>query len=139
MNGKLKAIVVLVAMYVFGAVSGMAWQSYRYRFHHWSPMHTMFAERRVKRLAARLHLSPTQEQAMRDIFEKAHERANEINEEVSWDLADVHRDSVEAIRKVLTPDQQREFDQMHRHYHEGHPHMPDDDLEPPPPVKGNAS
>lgn len=135
MNGKLKAIAVLTVMYALGTVSGVAWQTYRY--HHWEPMHAMFAARRIKHLSARLHLSPTQEQALKDIFEKAHDRATQINEEVSWDLADVHRDSVAAIRKVLTPEQAREFDKMHKQFHKHHCHIPDEDLDstPPPPAK----
>ena len=108
----------------------MAWQSYH--DHRWEPMHAMFAERRVKRLASRLHLSANTGTGPEGIFEKAHDRATQINEEVSWDLADVHRDSVEAIRKILTPDQQQEFDKMHRQFHEHHHHMPADDLESPP-------
>ena len=136
MNGKLKAIIVLIMMYAFGAVSGVAWQSYHN--HHWEPVHVMFAEHQIKRLTSRLHLSPVQEQALRDILEKAHERATQINEEVSWDLADVHRDSVDAIRKILTPDQQREFDKMHRQFHEHHHPMPADDLDSPPATPGPA-
>ena len=127
MSGKLKAVAVLAVMYVFGVVSGVAWQSYH--GHRWEPMHAMFAERRVKRLSSKLHLSPMQEQALRDIFEKAHEKATQINEEVSWDLEDVHRESVESIRKILNPEQLAEFNKMHSRYHEKHPHMPNEDLE----------
>jgi len=136
MNGKLKAIVLLTVMYALGAVSGVTWQTYRY--HHWEPMHATFASRRIKHLAYRLHLSKAQEQALKDIFEKAHERATQINEEVSWDLADVHRESVEAIQKVLTPDQAREFDKMHHQFHEHHHHIPDDDSDSPPPPPAKA-
>jgi hypothetical protein len=136
MNGKLKAIVVLLVMYVLGAVSGVAWQSYR--GHRWEPMHVMFADRRIKRMTSRLNLTPAQQQAMKDVLEKAHERATQINEEVSWDLADVHRESVESIRKILTPDQMREFDKMHRHFHESHHHMPDDDMDAPPAAKATS-
>src|ERR1700687_5255224 len=82
MNGKLKAVLLLGVMYGLGAVSGVAWQ--RYRFHHyWNP-HTMFAERRIKRLTSQLKLSPEQEQSVRGIIQKAHERAVQVNEEVSW-------------------------------------------------------
>jgi len=129
MNGKLKAVVLLALMYGFGAASGIAWQTYQN--HHWFPSHVAFAEHRIQRLKRQLRLSPAQEQTLRDIFKKAHERANEINEEVGWDLSEIHRDSVQAIRQVLTPDQLRIFEKMHRRYHLRHKQWLDDDEEPP--------
>jgi|GEM_PF-2291883 Spy/CpxP family protein refolding chaperone len=136
MNGKLKAIAVLTIMYALGAVSGVAWQSYH--SHRWEPMHVTFAERRIRRMTSRLHLTPAQQQALKVILEKAHERATQINEEVSWDLADVHSDSVDAIRKVLTPDQVKEFDKMHHRFHETHQHMPAEDSETSLPEKATS-
>ena len=58
---------------------------------------------------------------------KAHDRATEINEEVSWDLADIHRDSVQAIRQVLTPDQMKQFEKLHKKAHDKNKHLPEDD------------
>src|SRR5207302_157192 len=112
MSGKLQAVLLLGLMYGLGAASGAAWQ--RYHFHHyWNP-HTMFAERRLKHLSAKLKLSPAQEEAMRQIFQKAHERAMQVNEEVSWDLADIHKDTVKAIQGILTPAQWVEFEKLHQ-------------------------
>jgi Spy/CpxP family protein refolding chaperone len=127
MNGKLKAVLLLGVMYGLGIASGMAWQGYR--FHHMSNPHSMFAERRLKKLSSQLKLTPTQEQAIRDIFQKAHERAVQVNEEVSWDLADIHKDSVKAIKEVLTPTQAAEFEKMHQKFHTRHKNLPDDDDE----------
>jgi len=137
MSGKIKAVLILGIMYALGVMSGVAWQGYR--SHHFFGGPPIFAEHRIKRLTSRLHLSPTQEQAVRDILQKAHERATQVNEEVSWDLADIHRDSVEAIRKVLTPDQMREFEKLHRGFHERHHHIPDDDLEASPPAPAKTA
>ena len=110
MNGKLKAFVLLVVMYGLGAISGVAWQ--RSQTHHWSGRGVPFAEHRVKRMTAQLKLTPDQETTIRTIFQNAHERATQVNEEVSWDLSDIHRDSVRAIRKILTPEQLKEFEKM---------------------------
>jgi Spy/CpxP family protein refolding chaperone len=125
MNGKLKAVFLLTIMYGLGAISGAAWQTYR--IHHLANPHAVYAERRIKKLEAQLNLSPAQEQALRNIFQKAHDRATEINEEVSWDLADIHRDSVQAIREVLTPDQMKQFEKLHKKAHDKNKHLPGDE------------
>src|ERR1700733_10082064 len=103
MSGKLKAILLMAVMFGLGVGSGIAWQTYQFR--RMPHSHTMFAERRIKHMVSDLKLSAAQEQSLRTIFEKANERATQVNEEVSWDLADIHRDSVQAIRKILTPEQ----------------------------------
>jgi len=114
MSGKFKAFLVLIVMYGLGAVSGVAWHTYRVQHHS---MRQMYVSRHIRKLKKELHLSPEQEQALREIFGRAHERAKQVNEEVSWDLADIHRDSVDAIHKVLNPEQSDLFDKMHRHSH----------------------
>ena len=129
MNGKLKAILLLAAMYGLGMASGVLWHEHREHDRFFEP-HGPFAERRIKKLSNQLRLSPAQEQTVRDIFEKAHTRASEINKNVRLDISNLHRDSVQAIRQVLTPEQAREFDKIHEKYHTRHKHMPADDLKP---------
>jgi len=129
MNGKLKAVLLLAAMYGLGVASGALWHAHRERYRYVEPRGP-FAERRIKKLSNQLHLSPAQEQTVRDIFEKAHARASEVNKSVSADISNIHRDSVQAIRQVLTPDQAQEFDKIHEKYHTRHKHMPADDLKP---------
>jgi len=129
MSGKIKAVVLLIVMYGLGAASGIAWQ--RYRFHRFPNRHAMFADRRLKRLTSQLHLTTEQETEMRDIFQKAHERAVQVNEEVSWDLGDIHKDTVKAIQKILTPAQLAEFEKLHQKFHDRHKHIPSDDLDEP--------
>ena len=124
MSGKLKAVLLLVVAFGLGIVSGIAWQTYR--FPQGESRHAMFAERRVQRLKTKLKLSDAQEQALRQIFQKAHERATQVNEDVSWNLADIHRDSVQAIRQILTPDQVKEFEKLHQKYHARHHRFPQD-------------
>lgn len=120
---------MLAAMYGLGAASGVLWHEHgeHYRFFE---NRGAFAEHRIKRLSSQLHLSPAQEQAVREIFEKAHARATEINKRVTSDIADIHRDSVQGIRQILTPDQAREFDRIHEKYHARHQHLPADDIKP---------
>jgi Spy/CpxP family protein refolding chaperone len=125
MSGKIKAVVLLGVMYAFGVASGIAWQACRP--HHVFGDRPAFSERRIKRLSSRLHLSTTQEQALRDIFQTAHVRATKVNEDVSRNLATIHRDSVEAIGKILTPEQNKEFAQLHQRFHTRHEHLPDDE------------
>ena len=127
MNGKIKAVLLLVVMFGLGIASGIAWQ--RYRFHRFPRTHAAFANRRLKHLKTQLNLTRQQEDAMRQIFQKAHERAVEINEEVSWDLADIHRDTVKAIRGILTPVQLVKFEKLHRSFHRRHRNSPFHDLQ----------
>ncbi len=129
MNGKIKAVLLLAVMYGLGVASGIAWQ--RYRFHRFPNAHMMFGDRRLKRLKSQLDLTPEQETAMRDIFQKAHERAVQVNEEVTWDLADIHKDTVKAIQKILTPAQLAKFEKMHKKFHDQHKHIPADDFDEP--------
>jgi Spy/CpxP family protein refolding chaperone len=129
MNGKIKAVLLLAVMYGLGAISGIAWQ--RYRFHRFPNAHMMFADRRLKRLKSQLNLTTEQETSMRDIFQKAHERAMQVNEEVSWDLADIHKDTVKSIEKILMPVQLAKFEKLHQKYHEKHKNNPSDDLDEP--------
>ena len=127
MSGKIKAVFFLAVMFALGAASGISWQ--RYRYHRFPNDHPIFADRRLKRLKSQLNLTAQQEESMRVIFQKAHERAMQVNEEVSWDLADIHRDTVKAIEGVLTPAQLAEFKKLHQKFHDHHKHVPFDDLE----------
>ena len=122
MSGKLKASGLVIFVFCLGILSGACWQSYR-MVHH-LPGH--FAERRITRLSHQLHLSREQELALRDVFQTAHERAQQVNEEVAWDLDDIHEDSVGAINKILTPEQKKEFDRIHRRIHAHHHGIADD-------------
>ena len=115
MSGKVKATLLLLAMYGLGLLSGMAWQNYR------NPrvsLRPLYATRKIQKLKRELELTPEQEKALTEIFKNAHDRARQMNEEVSWDLADIHRDSVTAIKNVLTPEQSAKFDQLHKRSHE---------------------
>lgn len=126
MSGKIKAVILLAVMYVLGVASGIAWQ--HYRFHRFPNAHTVFADRRLKRLKSQLNLTDEQSQKMEAIFQKAHERAMQVNEEVSWDLADIHRDTVKAIEGILTPVQMAEFQKLHQKFDKYH-HAHFDDLD----------
>jgi Spy/CpxP family protein refolding chaperone len=120
MNSKVQAALLMLFVFGLGLGTGMLWQSERgghegYR----SP----WKERRIARLIHELQLTPDQEKSARDIFENARTRAQQVNEEVAWDLEDIHRDSVSALRSVLTPVQIARFDQMHQRMHRRH-HTP---------------
>ena len=127
MNCKFKAVLMLAVMYGLGVASALVWQACQ--DHRPFARHSAFAEHRILKLKKQLNLTPDQEQAMRRIFETAHERATQINEEVSWDLAEIHHDSVVAIRKILTPDQARDFEKLHSQYPLHHQPMSDEEMD----------
>ena len=131
MSGKLKAVILLGLLYGLGLISGFAWQ--RYCFHRWPMRPGPYAEHRVERLKRKLNLTPDQEKAINAIFQKAHERAARMNEKVAWDLALIHRDSIAAIRPLLTPEQLVKFERLHEKYHGRHPNLPLDSEKQPPP------
>ena len=114
MGDKLKASLLLVVMFALGALAGMSYQSCR-THRRWAHRH--FVERRLDRLKKDLKLTDAQEKAVRDILQRAHQKASQVDEEVAWDLADIHRSSIKELRAVLTPDQQKEFDKFHRGMH----------------------
>src|ERR1039457_5951708 len=127
MSGKAQAVLLLGVMFALGFASGIAW--HRYELHRFPGAHMPFAEHRLKRLKSQLHLTNEQEQALSEILQKAHERAVQVNEEVAWDLADIHKDTVNAIRKILTPAQMDQFEKLHQKFHDNHKHFPSDDFE----------
>lgn len=114
MGGKLKAACILALMFVLGAVSGSAWQVYRFQ-HRFN--RTLFADRRIARLSKELKLNAWQEQSLRDIIQDAHERAQDLHDALDFDMAQIHEDSVDAIQGLLTPEQQQKFEAMHKRSH----------------------
>jgi len=118
MKGKWLASLMLVAMFGLGMASGVLLQMYRTNepAEELSPA----AARRIKSLKHELHLTPEQEISLRDILRNANQRATEINQEVSWDLADIHQESMDALRKILTPEQNKALQQLHRRIHARH-------------------
>lgn len=119
MGGKLKAVSLLAVMYALGAVSGAAWHTY----HSERPavVRKSSVDRRMNRLKKALHLSPWQEQALKEIINDAHERAVDVHDQASLDVAQIHDDSLEAIRALLTPEQQELFEKLHDRSHAQHP------------------
>lgn len=113
MGGKLKASVALAIMFSLGVLAGYSWRDWQAE----RESHQAFATRRVERLKRDLHLTEDQQKAIQDIFARAHERAQQVNEEVSWDLQDIRRQSVDAIKQVLTPEQNKTFETMHKRRH----------------------
>ena len=114
MAGKLKATGLLALMFVLGVVSGIAWQVHVFRH---GPPRWAHAERRIARLRKDLHLTAWQEQTIKDIIQDARERANDIHDGMNLDMAQIHQDSINAIQQMLTPDQQQQFEKMHKRHH----------------------
>ena len=112
MGGKLKAAGVLAVMFILGAVSGAAWQTYRSQQR--AEVHRAYVTRQIARIQKQLHLAAWQQQALREIIDDAHERALDVHDQAAIDLAQIHDDSLEAIRALLTPEQQVKFDRLHR-------------------------
>ncbi len=117
MGPKVKAAGLLIAMYGLGILSGTAWDIYKSRHH----AHTMFADRRILRLKKELNLSPWQEEVLREIVQDARDRAQDVNDAVNFDLAQIHEDSLEAIQQLLTPEQRQRFDTFHKKSHNKQP------------------
>lgn len=113
MGSKLRAGFFLAVMYGLGIVTGGVLQN----FQHARPGRGgPFAAHRVERLKKELKLSPEQEKAVQEIFSKAQEKAKQVNEEVSWDLRDIRKESMEAIRKLLDPEQEKKFNEMQQRF-----------------------
>ncbi len=115
MGGRLKAVLLLAAMYGMGAASGLIWQTYRM---DQPGMHHQRLVRRIRKLKYQLGLTADQEQALKKIIQNAQERSRELHEEVSPDFTDIHEESVQAIRSLLTPPQQATFNKLHQQSHE---------------------
>jgi hypothetical protein len=122
MNGKLKAIALLAVLYVLGVISGIAWQ--KYRIQQWRKIPDMYAQRRVEHLKKKLDLTPAQELTIKAIYQNAHGQTLNVREGVAWSMATIHRESVAAIRQVLTPEQLVKFEKVHQAYHDRHKNVP---------------
>ena len=126
MSGKVKVVLLVGVMYGLGVASGILWQHRHDPRNFWKS--TDFIERRVKKLTNRLHLTPEQSQATREIIQKTHERGKIAHDHMMQEMAVIHRDSMQSIRQVLRPDQTAEFEKMHENYHAHHKDLPADDL-----------
>jgi hypothetical protein len=128
MGRRLKPILLLILGFVLGTVAGIEWQ--RYETNRLPPY--SYPSPHLRHIYDELGLSQEQDRQMDAIFKKAHARATQINEEVSWDLTEVHHDSLTAIQAILTPEQRIRFegirhrlrDQHSRHLHPVEPAMP---------------
>jgi hypothetical protein len=114
MSGKWKATLSLLVMFGVGIIGGMALQNYR--FSHGGLERSLVA-RRLATLKEELKLTGEQTEAIKQIFHEARERAEELNEEVSWDLDDIHRESMLALENVLTSDQIKQLERLHLRSH----------------------
>lgn len=114
MGGRLKAALILLVMFGLGLVTGRAWERYDALR---TPAFQPAKSPRLQHFYRELGLTPDQEKQMDVIFVKAHERATQINEEVAWDLKEVHNDSLNAIQDILTPEQRTKFDVIRHRLH----------------------
>ena len=127
MTSKVRASILMVFIFALGAAAGVLWQA-EHGPRNRLGFHPPWKEHRITRLAHDLKLTPSQEESVRRIFQDAHERADQVNEEVAWDLEDIHRDSVEGLKILLTPEQVARFEEIHKKMHRRH-HTP---MEEPP-------
>jgi hypothetical protein len=137
MNAKTKATVILLAMYGLGLGTGIAW--YRFQKGH-DARPSAAIDRRVKHLSRELRLTSEQEEQARLIFKNARDKARQLNEEVSWDIDDIHRDSVDSLQNILTPQQMVRFESIHRRFHQhlGTPRESDNALQVQPVATASA-
>jgi Spy/CpxP family protein refolding chaperone len=115
-GGRLKAGCLLVLMFVLGAVSGMAWETHQM---NQKGLHQLYVNKRVHWMTHQLHLTPIQEEALRQIIEDAHDRVMQVRRSISGDLADIHEESLDNFRDFLTPEQREKFETLHAQSHHG--------------------
>jgi Spy/CpxP family protein refolding chaperone len=110
---RLQGIALLAIAFVVGALGGMAAERVRAaRTGHPAPMEQMGMHGAFPRAFDELHLTPDQEERIQAIF-RAHRPRTDSVLRASLPRLHAIQDSVRAqIRAVLTPDQQRQFDDM---------------------------
>lgn len=114
MGGRLKAGLLLAAMFALGALSGIAWQNFQMER---QGLPARYVARRLRWLKRQLRLTPSQEEALGKVIQDAHGRVTEIHQRLWSDLAEIHQDSVDSFREFLTPEQQKKFDAFHQKSH----------------------
>jgi Spy/CpxP family protein refolding chaperone len=135
---RLKALAVLVGVFLLGAATGvgvtLAYSEHRLA-QQAGPDGSRRSERRLDALTRVLDLTPAQREAVGAILKRqepeARERMRESMEQCGQSLRD-HKAKVDAeIRALLTPEQQKRFDQLaaeqaekffFRRPHGPHPH-----------------
>ena len=118
MSGKIKAVLALGAMLALGFCAGTCWQATRSGERHDSWWRHQIREHRLTKLKKDLDLTPAQDTAVREIFQRGHDRMRHAREVMDGQMAIIHRDSMDSIRKTLSPEQTRRFDQFHLRMHE---------------------
>ena len=114
-----KSIAGSLISIVFGFMLGLSFHSWRFRpppHGFRGPEHR--AERFFNRLARQLSLSNEQRKQARMIFDAQRDEMRRVRAEVFPKFQRLQEAARKEIRKILTPEQQVKFDEMHKHMRE---------------------
>lgn len=102
---------ILVA-FALGAVVGMVVSRSLSRdfHHHWGD--GQFQARMLQRFSAKLKLTPEQRAQVAKIFEEKRQKIEALRAEVRPKFEDIRTATSAEIRRLLSPDQQKQFDAM---------------------------
>ena len=114
---------VLISLLI-GFVAGSFYTDWR-REHHFGMQGGMHCrggkdmkQFMVKRFTRELHLSPDQSQKVEAVFEKRRPQMTALSKEMRPKFEALRSETQAEIRPILTPDQQKKFDEMNRRMEE---------------------
>ncbi|MDR0532452.1 MAG: periplasmic heavy metal sensor [Verrucomicrobiales bacterium] len=111
-NSKFRLTLVLIGMFVFGAVSGIALNTF-WRPYFPSPPHQGDIQRHILEfLTQRLGLSEQQQEQIRPIIADFSRQVEEFHRQSVSQLDELSRQTDEKISQFLTPEQKLELQRM---------------------------
>ena len=119
MNQPWKVIIVLLGIFIAGAVTGgfVTLRVGRNKILN-RPVPEEWAPRHLKRLADRLDLTPVQQEQIRPIVRRNMEQLNHIRNSSMAETKTIVEDMQREISERLTPEQRAKFEQMNREFRE---------------------
>lgn len=119
MNQPWKVIIVLLGIFIAGAVTGgfVTLRVGRNKILN-RPVPEEWAPRHLKRLADRLDLTPVQQEQIRPIVRRNMEQLNHIRNSSMAETKTIVEDMQREISERLTPEQRTKFEQMNREFRE---------------------
>ena len=121
MGLTLAAALSLPAMAQYGGPQGAPPQGGPMGGHRGGPGMHANVDERVKMLTERLNLTPEQQTKVRTIMEDQQKEMTALRENTSMTeqerrskMQEIHRNGMEQVRSILTPEQQQKMQQMHQ-------------------------
>lgn len=112
-NRNIAAAVFAVLLFGCGVATGVLGDRYyTMKVVHARPSADMLRQRYSDDLKRRLHLTPEQVGRLNTVLDQTHDRFKRFRDEHRSEFERINQEQIDAVRNLLTPEQQPEYDKM---------------------------